>query len=407
MSCRWTATAAAVVVSLQFVAVSAHAQAPLSLADVLARARAIAPQIVSARLAVEEARARLLGADLRLQSNPEVEAALGTRYGQEPRSTDLDLAVSQMFEPPGRRSARRAAATAAVERNEALVAATTRDVLLDAAIAYYRAVSAGERIALFTSAEAIAASTYEAADRRYRAGDIAVLDTNLARIALARVRSERDSAAAERTTALGTLRRILRSEAELAVQPGLPATSAPELSELLVLALQRPELRELEAAVREAEADVQFARSFSRPEVGVVMSYRQEDGDRILGGGIRLTLPVLARAQEQQATGTARLIRLRHELQTVTERIRLEVQSAAAAHEQRLAAVRLLETDAMPGLEENETLAARSFEAGQIGLPDLLVIRRELLEIRFRYLDALLEAVIARVELEAAAGVLR
>jgi cobalt-zinc-cadmium efflux system outer membrane protein len=72
-----------------------------------------------------------------------------------------------------------------------------------------------------------------------------------------------------------------------------------------------------------------------------------------------------------------------------------------------LAAIRALEADAIPGLDENERLTLRSFEVGQLGLPDLLLIRRETLEIRFAYLDALLEAALARIDLEASAGVLR
>jgi len=40
-------------------------------------------------------------------------------------------------------------------------------------------------------------------------------------------------------------------------------------------------------------------------------------------------------------------------------------------------------------------------------LPDLLLIRREIMDTRFQYLDALLEAVLARVELDASAAILR
>jgi hypothetical protein len=44
---------------------------------------------------------------------------------------------------------------------------------------------------------------------------------------------------------------------------------------------------------------------------------------------------------------------------------------------------------------------------GQLGLPELLLIRREILDTRSLYLDALLEAALARVELDASAAVLR
>jgi outer membrane protein TolC len=61
----------------------------------------------------------------------------------------------------------------------------------------------------------------------------------------------------------------------------------------------------------------------------------------------------------------------------------------------------------IPGLDENEQLTTRSFDVGQIGLPDLLLIRREILETRLQYLDALLEAALARTDLDASSGILR
>ena len=67
----------------------------------------------------------------------------------------------------------------------------------------------------------------------------------------------------------------------------------------------------------------------------------------------------------------------------------------------------MLETDAIPGLDENEQLTTRSFEVGQLGLPGLLLIRREILDTRSQYLDALLEAALARIELDASAAILR
>ena len=87
--------------------------------------------------------------------------------------------------------------------------------------------------------------------------------------------------------------------------------------------------------------------------------------------------------------------------------MQLEVRAAFDAYNRRLAGVRILETEAIPGLDENEQLTTRSFEVGQLGLPELLLIRREFLDTRSQYLDALLEAALARVDLDASAGILR
>ena len=86
----------------------------MTLADVLARAREQAPQIVSARLALEEARGRLLGASVRFQANPEIDAALGNRNGPDSDSPTSSWASARASSRGARRSARIAGANAAI-----------------------------------------------------------------------------------------------------------------------------------------------------------------------------------------------------------------------------------------------------------------------------------------------------
>jgi outer membrane protein, heavy metal efflux system len=120
-----------------------------------------------------------------------------------------------------------------------------------------------------------------------------------------------------------------------------------------------------------------------------------------------VTLPMFSKGQEQRAVSAARASRLRTELAAAQARVQQEVRSAFDAYNRRLAAVRVLETDAIAGMDENEQLTARSYEVGQLGLPELLLIRREILDTRFQYLDALLEAALARTNLDASVAILR
>jgi cobalt-zinc-cadmium efflux system outer membrane protein len=380
---------------------------PMTLVDVLARARQQAPQIVSARLAVEEARARVTGAALRLSSNPEVDLSVGDRRGDARRSTDLEVGALQMFEPPGRRSARVAGAGAQLEQRTAAVDETTREVLRDAAIAFYRALYASERIALLMASETLARDVLHIADRRVRAGDLAVLDVNLARASLARARADREAAEAERVAALGALRTLLGSEGALSVQGSLALGDAPDRAALTRSLAQRPEFRAFDAAIREAEADAAVARTMTKPGYGVGARYRREGGDHIVLGGVTLTLPMFAKGQEQRDAASARVARLRVELEAARVHARIELDTALATHQHRVAAARVLEAEALPGLDENAALATRSFEVGQIGLADVLLIRRELADTRSLYLFTLLEAALARVEIDATAAVLR
>ena len=254
----------------------------LTLADVLTRAREQAPQIVSARLALEEARARLLGASLRFQTNPEIDAALGNRNGPDTRFTDFEVGLGQSFEPGARRSARIAGGNAAIAQSSANIDEVTRTVLRLAASAYYRAVHANERIKLLNATHELAASVYATADRRFKAGDIAVLDVNIARTSLARVRAEREGAEASKALALGELRQLLRLENDVGVEGSLALPGPTDLTAALQTASQRPELRGLEAAIAEAEAELRVGLSFTKPEygVGVRVLARRRRSDR-------------------------------------------------------------------------------------------------------------------------------
>jgi cobalt-zinc-cadmium efflux system outer membrane protein len=379
----------------------------MTLADVLARAREQAPQIVAARLAIDETRARLAGASLRWQQNPELQGALGNRNGPETRYTDFEIGLGQSFEPGSRRSARIDSAHAAIAQSTAGLEDTTRLVLRAAAAAYYRALHAGRRVQLLERAQELAAGVHSVADRRHQAGDIAVLDVNIARAALARARADKEAAEAERSLALGELKTVLGLDEEIAVSGDLAPVSEADLNRALESAASRPELRMLEAAIGEADADLRLGASFAKPEYGVGARYAREEGDQIVLGTMSLSLPVAAKGQELRASATARSARLRAELDAARTRVRLEVRSSFDAYQRRVSALRTLETDAIPGLDENDTLAARSFDAGQIGLTDLLLIRREILETRFQYLDALLEAALARIDLDASAAILR
>jgi cobalt-zinc-cadmium efflux system outer membrane protein len=379
----------------------------MTLAEVLARARDQAPQIVSARLVLEESRGRLAGASVRFQSNPQIDAAIGNRNGPDTRFTDLELGLGQSFEPQARRSARIASANAAIAQTSANSEEVTRTVLRLAASAYYRAVHAKERIKLLNVTYELASSVYSAADRRFKAGDIAVLDVNIARASLARVRAEREGAEASKSIALGELRQLLGLESEVDVDGSLSRPGETDVNAALQTAAQRPELRVLEAGIQEAEAELQLGLSFSKPEYGVGVRYAREEGDQIVLGGMTVTLPMFSKGQEQRAVGSARTARLRAELDAARSRVQIEVRAAFDAYSRRLSAVRMLETDAIPGLDENEQLTTRSFEVGQLGLPELLLIRREILDTRSQYLDALLEAALARIDLDASASILR
>lgn len=381
----------------------------LTLEEALSLARDRAPTVLAARIRVDEARGRLDGAKPLLRENPVVQGAAGRRLSERGSSLELELGLSQTVELGGRRGARIEAAEAGVAREVAASEDVLRRHLASVASAFLRTLHAQERVRLATAAEMVARGIFDATERRHKAGDVPILDVNVAKAAWARAVSQVRAEEALQLATLGELRALLGATPEepLQVVGDLRDRRRFEPHTLLAQAPQRADVRALGSEVREAEAERDLGTAFAWPEVGVGINYEQEEGAHVLLGGLTLTLPLFSRGQELRATGAARKRRLTLELEATRRAVSVEVRTALDAYAKRVEAVEALEREAVPLLQENEALARRSYEAGQLSLADWLLIRREVVETRVNYLDRLLDAAIAGVEVEASAGVLQ
>jgi len=388
--------------------VAAREDRILTFPEALELARERSPLVLAARARVEEARGRLLGASIRMRGNPVIDVEAGRRSAGGEDFSDMEVGVTQGLGVAGRRSARVAEAEAGVSSEVATSEETTRRHLLEVGETFLRSVHAAQRLDLFRRSRNVAAQIARVAERRFQAGDIPVLDVNVARTAQARALAEVLSAEAELSTVLGELKVLLgiRAEESLATRGDLDRLPEYDLSTLAEQAVRRPDIAALAAQVRQADAEVRVATTVRRPELDVGARYKEEEGARVVLGGLSVSLPVLDRGQGAIAEGRARALRLRMELDALRQAADTEVRTRFDTYRQRLEAVSALR-HVIPSLSENEELAGRSYEAGQIGLVDLLLIRREALEIRLSHLDRALDAVVAGVRLEASAGVLR
>jgi cobalt-zinc-cadmium efflux system outer membrane protein len=380
----------------------------LTLEEALRLARERGAPVALARGRLEEARARQAQAGRRFQENPVLEVDGGYRSADEGDFFDFEASVGQDLPSGARRAARQAGAGAAVDRAQAELAEAERGLLRDVRLAFTRALAARERAALFTRNQELADGLLAATERRYEAGEATALELNRSRTAAATARAEGETAGAEHAVALAGLAGLLGMGPgeTLDVRGDLASSSPPDLETLLAGAARRPDLLALEAELREAEAEILLGRALGRPGFGIRGGAGREEGAELVTAGIAVTLPVHNRGQEAIAVGEARASALRQALETARKAAGQEVRGSHAALARRIAAARELERTALPALEDNESLALKSFEAGEIDLGELLLIRREILETRLSHLDRLLDAALARLELEAAAGAL-
>ncbi|WP_317987865.1 TolC family protein [Hyalangium gracile] len=380
----------------------------LTLDEAVAMARRQSPALLEAAGRVAEAQGPVAGASPLLRDNPTLQTEAGprTRSNGE-QALDVGVGLVQQVELGGKRGARLESARAGLARETAWRQDVERRVLGEVAATFLRALHVQERLRLARAVEQAAQDTAHSVQRRFEAGDVPVVDVNVARVALARARADVAGTEGEEAAILGELRALL----------GLPAQHALGLrGELRALASAsttpssrtavRPDIAALEAELAQAEAELRLGQRSAWPDVGVGVRYQREAGESAILGTLNVPLPFFARGQEAQVTGEARVRRLQAALEAARRARDVQQEAALAHHHKRQEALALLERDALPLLADNESLARKSYEAGEMGLAEFLIVRRDTLDARAAYLDSLLEAALARVQLSVATGVL-
>ncbi|WP_233585856.1 TolC family protein [Corallococcus sp. CA054B] len=380
----------------------------ITLQDVFALAREHAPALVEARARVRAAQGPLASAAPLLRENPQLDVQVGPRrlpngvYG-----LDLALGLSQPLELGGKQGLRREAARAGLSMEEARLRDAERLLLGDVAAAYLRLLQAGERRKLVEAAAEAAARTVQATEQRYAAGDVPAVDVNVAKVAHARARAELQVAAGE----ISALREELEVRVGYRARPmatyddDLRSIARAPVREAPGGAGARADLVALEQEQVQAKAAATLGRRQVLPDVTVGARYQKEADETVFLGTLSVPLPLFARGQEARLVGEADATRAEQELAAARTVVPAQVQAASYRYRASLGALGVLE-EVLPLLDDNEALAQRSYDAGEMDLAAFLLVRRDTLEARAAWLEGLLRLALARVQLEVETGVL-
>jgi cobalt-zinc-cadmium efflux system outer membrane protein len=368
------------------------------------------PDVLVARTRTVQAEGVLTTARVRLPANPEVDAFIGSRDNTGGgRTGEYEFSFLQRFEIGGQRNHRVAAATAGVTQRTLEVGAETLQAQTAALAAFYRAAHAQEIRRVADEAIGLTEEALRAAQARYEAGETAILDVNVARVEQARARREQLAAASRLEGAVAELREVLALPAQepVVIQATLRASDVPGIDALLSRLLERPDLRAVAASVDQAEADLRLVRSSGRPDLFGGVGFRREENEPVIGARIGLTLPLFQRQTGAITTASGRIAELKGALAARRVALEARLRGAHARYLIATQAAEALTSTALPLVGENEQLTRDSYQAGKIGLLEMLVVRREGFAARREALDAQLEATLAGIEVRAAAGVIR
>lgn len=381
----------------------------LSLEQVVELAKLRAPAIVQAQAALDEREGMRLAASRLFDEALVLEAGAGPRRAAGADSTDFEFTIAQTFGSPGARSARLRGAAAGVRAAEADLDNARTSIAAEASLLFADLLAAKELLALAQGSVVLASELERVTRARLDAGDVTILELNLARAERARAEAERRVAEALVSRSLGAIRLLLGVGAkQLAdVRGALAPSRAYDRADLIAHAKQRSDLRALAAEVDLAKAELNALSSAAKPVLGARADYRTEDDAEILMGGLTLSFPAPRQARGLRLQAEARLRAAEARYASREHALESTVDTALSIVTSLSAAVNELRTEALPVLADSESLALIAFQEGERGLLDLLQVRRTALEMRRTHVERLADLSRANINLELVSGVLR
>lgn len=406
----------------------ALAQGEIGLRDAIATALRQGPEVAAASARVEAARAELVGARLRFPGNPELslDAAGDSLFADEGESS-RGVALSQEFWAPGQRPARVSAAAGRLRALELELDWARRSVAADVASAYVRLGAARRKQAAVEALAEVLERIRSVAGRGEDAGRMSSFERNRVIIESATAQGEVAAARSEVAAATGALSMLLGETV-----PADVILTAPEPVPDDVLAraasadpTKRADVLASAAAFDAAEAGVLVQRAERRPRARVLVGWGRDrtvfEGDAFSG------LPIPSDAVRLDDTGSEARVEVSFAL-PVFDRNQAGIAGAiaeralAAAERSRAQQHAVAERDvltsrasslasAWAGLgEAREAIARnlevldRAWEAGALGLSEVLLERERLLRSRLMVEDVHAELLDTRLRLLALWG---
>lgn len=398
----------------------------VSLADARRMALARNPNLLAERQDIVIANGGIRQARV-LRFNPDL-SVVAPGVGLNGNRNATEFTLMQELEVAGQRGARISAARLASERVTSTVANSSRLLLADVSVAYYRAAAAQRRLQVTSELLQLTEQLLTAVRTQLREGEISVLESNLAEIEFGRARARQFAARREASTLTLELGRLMgvepSSTMRVLADSVLPSTaigvlalrdsvSMPVMSAYIdsltaVATRQRPDLAASNAAIRETEALIALSRREALPNlrIGLLAERNPPETFARYGPAIGLSIPIFnrsqgvvtqRRAQAQQAL----LLQSATQLQVRTD-IETAVRALAAANEE----FGVFETSVRQTARANSALLDTAFRAGKIALPTLLLLRNQLLDAELGYWQAWLARQEAITQLDAATGAL-
>ena len=395
-------------ISLFLAAVSSASALTLSLSDIGPRVRAAHPSLKAARMAVEEARGRQLGAG-RL-SNPTV--GLDSRNETYLSPGEVMFSLDQSFPITKRLRLEKQLTAQLVTAAELEVRDAERRLISEAQTLAVQVLAIEQQRGLRQQQTALATKLSEFVTGRAKAGELSALDAAQAQVDAQRLIVEARKLEGESRSLLGTLKPMLDLDPDtaLALSGSLPDMSVPGKGANWMM---RADYQLAEAKIIASQTDIGLAKAnkwqdmsagiFAGPETqNAPGDDRRTNG--VIGFRISLPLPFWNKNEGQVAEKTAAAERVRLEQAALGKQIRSDAENARKDMQMSYELAHETRDRLLPLVIEQTGKLEKAYESGQTDLLTILRAREQRLQLEAAALDAVRDFHLARIRYETAIG---
>jgi outer membrane protein, heavy metal efflux system len=351
-----------------------------------------------------------------LYYNPTVNLETRTRRiaqtgASDPYRGEYGIGISQTFEIAGQQTFRRQAAEESKTAIYQDIAEEYRFLHAQLEEQFISVLTVQKRIEVEQRILKLIEQNTSLTSKRVSAGEDSLLDGNLAIVDAERARNQ----------LISLNEQLLGARNQLAATLQLNANDFPEVTGALTpnvtqYTLQdlfnrldsRPGIQALITKEASARSRLELQKSMRYPDLTVSLINTTEaslaGSDNISSIGVSLPLPIFRRNAAGIGRATAELTQSEINKTSGTRNAKATVEAAWLRRENIKDRVRRLNSEVYPRLEENLTLSRKAFENGEIGLPQLLIVQRQVVDAQRDIIDAQKELRLVQIELEYISG---
>ena len=351
-----------------------------------------------------------------LWNNPELNAE-GLRRQLPPSdigtttNREWGAGITQALEIGGQHGHRREAARQELIAAQLLAQEAEREVRADVERRFVQVLALQARIGIERDSLTLIERTSSFAGKRVAAGEDSRLDGNVALIEAGRARNQLAALTDQLLQARVELGELLQWPS--ATLPDVVGdlesrATVPALDRLLETAAERSQLKAIQAKEAAARSKLDLELAARIPDItvglGVGREGPQDFRENITLLSVSVPLPLFKRNSGNVAQAQADLARAQAERQGLERGQGANVRALWHRYQSLRSRVQNLRDAVLPALEENQRLSQQSLREGEIGVPQQVLVNRQLLDGRRDLLEAITELRLTRIALDQIAG---